>query len=63
MPIILHFNFLLLFQHDGNFILLSFWNFECYDQILKVEDGLTDRVEYDSTGNVKTQIVKSPFLR
>ncbi|KAL2557243.1 Magnesium-chelatase subunit ChlD [Forsythia ovata] len=27
------------------------------------EDGLADRVEYDSAGNVKTQIVRSPFVQ
>lgn len=27
------------------------------------EDGLADRVEYDSAGNVKTQIVRSPFIQ
>nr|XP_043631443.1 magnesium-chelatase subunit ChlD, chloroplastic [Erigeron canadensis] len=27
------------------------------------EDGLSDRVEYDSAGNVKTQVVKSPFVQ
>ncbi|KAA8549835.1 hypothetical protein F0562_001519 [Nyssa sinensis] len=27
------------------------------------EDGLADRVEYDSAGNIKTQIVKSPFVQ
>ncbi|KAJ8446873.1 hypothetical protein Cgig2_016183 [Carnegiea gigantea] len=27
------------------------------------EDGLADRVEYDSSGNVKTKIVKSPFVQ
>lgn len=27
------------------------------------EDGLADRVEYDSDGNIKTQIVKSPFVQ
>ncbi|XP_038902929.1 magnesium-chelatase subunit ChlD, chloroplastic isoform X2 [Benincasa hispida] len=27
------------------------------------EDGLADRVEYDSSGNIKTQIVKSPFVQ
>ncbi|KAL2540930.1 Magnesium-chelatase subunit ChlD [Abeliophyllum distichum] len=27
------------------------------------EDGLADRVEYDSSGNVKTQIVRSPFVQ
>ncbi|KAK0606485.1 hypothetical protein LWI29_038273 [Acer saccharum] len=27
------------------------------------EDGLAERVEYDSAGNVKTQIAKSPFIQ
>lgn len=27
------------------------------------EDGLADRVEYDSAGNIKTQIVKTPFIQ
>ncbi|XP_055800602.1 magnesium-chelatase subunit ChlD, chloroplastic [Solanum dulcamara] len=27
------------------------------------EDGLVDRVEYDADGNIKTQIVKSPFVQ
>ncbi|KAF8398310.1 hypothetical protein HHK36_017237 [Tetracentron sinense] len=27
------------------------------------EDGLADRVEYDAAGNVKTQIVRSPFVQ
>ncbi|MCD7447664.1 hypothetical protein HAX54_032283 [Datura stramonium] len=27
------------------------------------EDGLADKVEYDSDGNIKTQIVKSPFVQ
>ncbi|KAK4607349.1 hypothetical protein RGQ29_001257 [Quercus rubra] len=27
------------------------------------EDGLSERVEYDSAGNVKTQIVRSPFVQ
>ncbi|KAK6791193.1 hypothetical protein RDI58_010274 [Solanum bulbocastanum] len=27
------------------------------------EDGLADRVEYDSDGNIQTQIVKSPFVQ
>ncbi|KAL3339102.1 hypothetical protein AABB24_027966 [Solanum stoloniferum] len=27
------------------------------------EDGLADRIEYDSDGNIKTQIVKSPFVQ
>ena len=27
------------------------------------EDGLADKVEYDSAGNVKTQVVKSPFVQ
>ncbi|KAG8371010.1 hypothetical protein BUALT_Bualt13G0042600 [Buddleja alternifolia] len=27
------------------------------------EDGLADRVEYDSSGNVKTEIVRSPFVQ
>lgn len=27
------------------------------------EDRLADRVEYDSEGNIKTQIVKSPFVQ
>ncbi|CAA0813210.1 Magnesium-chelatase subunit ChlD- chloroplastic [Striga hermonthica] len=27
------------------------------------EDGLASRVEYDSDGNIKTQIVKSPFVQ
>ncbi|KAK4373677.1 hypothetical protein RND71_009061 [Anisodus tanguticus] len=27
------------------------------------EDGLADRVEYDTDGNIKTQIVKSPFVQ
>ncbi|GMY16421.1 magnesium-chelatase subunit ChlD, chloroplastic [Fagus crenata] len=27
------------------------------------EDGLTERVEYDSAGDVKTQIVRSPFVQ
>ncbi|KAK3205205.1 hypothetical protein Dsin_019251 [Dipteronia sinensis] len=27
------------------------------------EDGLAERVEYDSAGNVKSQIVKSPFIQ
>ncbi|XP_014520810.1 magnesium-chelatase subunit ChlD, chloroplastic [Vigna radiata var. radiata] len=27
------------------------------------EDGLAERLEYDSTGNIKTQIVKSPFVQ
>ncbi|KAK2641217.1 hypothetical protein Ddye_022980 [Dipteronia dyeriana] len=27
------------------------------------EDGLAEHVEYDSAGNVKTQIVKSPFIQ
>ncbi|KAI3721496.1 hypothetical protein L2E82_32509 [Cichorium intybus] len=27
------------------------------------EDGLADRVEYDSAGNVKTQVVRSPFVQ
>lgn len=27
------------------------------------EGGLADRVEYDSDGNIKTQIVKSPFVQ
>lgn len=27
------------------------------------EDGLADRVEYDSSGNVETQIVRSPFIQ
>jgi magnesium chelatase subunit D len=27
------------------------------------EDGLVDRVEYESDGNVKTQIVRSPFVQ
>ncbi|KAI9197015.1 hypothetical protein LWI28_029099 [Acer negundo] len=27
------------------------------------EDGLAERVEYDSAGNFKTQIVKSPFIQ
>uniref|UniRef100_A0A5B7BPN3 Mg-protoporphyrin IX chelatase n=1 Tax=Davidia involucrata TaxID=16924 RepID=A0A5B7BPN3_DAVIN len=27
------------------------------------EDGLADRVQYDSAGNIKTQIVKSPFVQ
>ncbi|CAH9103214.1 unnamed protein product, partial [Cuscuta epithymum] len=27
------------------------------------EDGLADRVEYDSAGNIKTEIVKSPFIQ
>nr|DAD29511.1 TPA_asm: hypothetical protein HUJ06_030979 [Nelumbo nucifera] len=27
------------------------------------EDGLSDRVEYDAAGNVKTQIVRSPFVQ
>ncbi|KAL0435353.1 UNVERIFIED_CONTAM: Magnesium-chelatase subunit ChlD, chloroplastic [Sesamum radiatum] len=27
------------------------------------EDGLSDKVEYDSAGNIKTQIVRSPFVQ
>ncbi|KAG9152087.1 hypothetical protein Leryth_021219 [Lithospermum erythrorhizon] len=27
------------------------------------EDGLAEKLKYDSTGNVKTQIVKSPFIQ
>ncbi|KAK6144075.1 hypothetical protein DH2020_020895 [Rehmannia glutinosa] len=27
------------------------------------EDGLSDRVEYDSAGSIKTQIVRSPFVQ
>ncbi|KAG2375588.1 Magnesium-chelatase subunit ChlD [Vigna angularis] len=27
------------------------------------EDGLAERLEYDSAGNIKTQIVKSPFVQ
>ncbi|PIN04699.1 Magnesium chelatase [Handroanthus impetiginosus] len=27
------------------------------------EDGLSDKVEYDSAGNIKTRIVKSPFVQ
>ncbi|XP_031112333.1 magnesium-chelatase subunit ChlD, chloroplastic [Ipomoea triloba] len=27
------------------------------------EDGLADRVEYDSAGNIKTEIIKSPFVQ
>ncbi|XP_064977266.1 magnesium-chelatase subunit ChlD, chloroplastic-like isoform X3 [Musa acuminata AAA Group] len=27
------------------------------------EDGLAERVEYDSAGNIKTQIVRTPFLQ
>ncbi|KAK4419607.1 Magnesium-chelatase subunit ChlD, chloroplastic [Sesamum alatum] len=27
------------------------------------EDGLSDKVEYDSAGNLKTQIVRSPFVQ
>ncbi|PWA99125.1 magnesium-chelatase subunit ChlD protein [Artemisia annua] len=27
------------------------------------EDGLADKVEYDSEGNVKTQVVRSPFVQ
>ncbi|XP_021772136.1 magnesium-chelatase subunit ChlD, chloroplastic-like [Chenopodium quinoa] len=27
------------------------------------EDGLTDRLEYDSSGNIKTKVVKSPFVQ
>ncbi|KVI09480.1 AAA+ ATPase domain-containing protein [Cynara cardunculus var. scolymus] len=27
------------------------------------EDGLAERVEYDSAGNVKTQVVRSPFVQ
>ena len=31
--------------------------------IYRWEDGLAERVEYDSDGNVKTQVVKSPFVQ
>ncbi|XP_051141832.1 magnesium-chelatase subunit ChlD, chloroplastic [Andrographis paniculata] len=27
------------------------------------EDGLSDKVQYDSAGNIKTQIIKSPFVQ
>ncbi|KAI3799463.1 hypothetical protein L1987_34761 [Smallanthus sonchifolius] len=27
------------------------------------EDGLADKVEYDSNGNIKTQVVRSPFVQ
>ncbi|CAO2837349.1 unnamed protein product [Amaranthus hypochondriacus] len=27
------------------------------------EDGLADRLEYDSSGNIKTKVVKSPFVQ
>ncbi|XP_044483420.1 magnesium-chelatase subunit ChlD, chloroplastic [Mangifera indica] len=27
------------------------------------EDGLAEKVEYDSTGNIKTQIIRSPFVQ
>ncbi|TKY71047.1 Magnesium-chelatase subunit ChlD [Spatholobus suberectus] len=27
------------------------------------EDGLTERLEYDSAGNIKTRIIKSPFVQ
>ncbi|KAD7479778.1 hypothetical protein R6Q59_008599 [Mikania micrantha] len=27
------------------------------------EDGLADKVEYDSAGNIKTQVVRSPFVQ
>ncbi|XP_059665354.1 magnesium-chelatase subunit ChlD, chloroplastic [Cornus florida] len=27
------------------------------------EDGLADRVEYDSAGNIKTQVIRSPFVQ
>ncbi|XP_076901494.1 magnesium-chelatase subunit ChlD, chloroplastic-like [Bidens hawaiensis] len=27
------------------------------------EDGLADKVEYDSSGNIKTQVVRSPFVQ
>ncbi|XP_057790226.1 magnesium-chelatase subunit ChlD, chloroplastic-like [Salvia miltiorrhiza] len=27
------------------------------------EDGLSDKLEYDSSGNIKTQIIKSPFVQ
>ncbi|KAI3793679.1 hypothetical protein L1987_36299 [Smallanthus sonchifolius] len=27
------------------------------------EDGLADKVEYDSTGNINTQVVRSPFVQ
>ncbi|KAG8371011.1 hypothetical protein BUALT_Bualt13G0042700 [Buddleja alternifolia] len=27
------------------------------------EDGLADRVEYDSSGNVKTEVVRSPSVQ
>lgn len=27
------------------------------------EDGLSDKLEYDSAGNIKTQVVRSPFVQ
>jgi hypothetical protein len=27
------------------------------------EDGLADRLQYDASGNVKTEIVKTPFVQ
>ena len=27
------------------------------------EDGLTECLEYDSAGNIKTRIIKSPFVQ
>ncbi|MFS7958221.1 Magnesium-chelatase subunit ChlD [Helianthus anomalus] len=27
------------------------------------EDGLAEKVEYDSSGNIKTQVVRSPFVK
>ncbi|KAL6575462.1 hypothetical protein OROMI_012747 [Orobanche minor] len=27
------------------------------------EDGLSNKLEYDSTGNIKTQIIRSPFIQ
>ncbi|XP_076931235.1 magnesium-chelatase subunit ChlD, chloroplastic-like [Bidens hawaiensis] len=31
--------------------------------LLRWEDGLADKVEYDSSGNIKTQVVRSPFVQ
>lgn len=44
----------LLLCHVPGFLLFYFWRWE---------DGLADKLEYDDAGNIKMQIIKSPFIQ
>ena len=51
-----HFGFFIAFVEvtffNNGIILFSRW-----------EDGLAERLEYDSSGNFKTEVVRSPFVQ